>query len=303
MIKLILMGKILKQKREELGEELRDISLVVRIRTTYLKAIEEENFEKLPAEVYAKGYIREYARYLNVPFADAVSAYQQYLEDSRDKLAALSYNPVGSYASKCYVPSTSKPSLFLPKLFILCISVAILFGIYVFVRDNWQVMGRDTVAEMPKPMQPPAETLVAQPHAQADHQSMPAEQSIPQSASAQDSASVSSNKADAAKPQTVKPKYNLVVSATDQVWLEINSDDKTRNDIIMNAGETQSFRADGKFKIKIGNAAGVRFSFNGREIGPLGAKGEVVYLTLPESQQSAERPLLPGSQASVPVHD
>ncbi|MBN2653568.1 MAG: DUF4115 domain-containing protein [Nitrospirae bacterium] len=290
------MSKILKQKREELGEELRDISLVVRIRTTYLKAIEEEDFTKLPAEVYAKGYIREYARYLDVPLSDAVLPYQQYLDSAKQDIAAAACEPAVSAADRSAYP-VLKPSLFIPKLFIICIAAAIAFGIYVFVRDNWQTMGRGSVAEMPAPVMPSPEIpSEPTPNAASDQ---PAQQSVDQQLP---SAPTSANTAsDDQKSAAAKSKYILTINATDQVWLEINADDKSRNDIIMNAGETQSFRADGIFKIKIGNAAGVKFSFNGREIGPLGAKGEVVYLTLPEPHQSAVKPFTTGSPASAPA--
>ncbi|MCE5311962.1 MAG: DUF4115 domain-containing protein [Nitrospiraceae bacterium] len=285
------MSKILKQKREELGEELRDISLVVRIRTTYLKAIEEEDFEKLPAEVYAKGYIREYARYLNVPLKEAVAAYEQFvsgrarMQEEVEPVPAAAPEIIKAPAEPSRV--ASKVVSIIPKLLVFIVGAAIVFGIYIFVRDNWQTMGRDSVAELPKPMLPPAEKPVEQPQPQTDQPAPAAVQNALQNTTA-------SNTADASKPKEpatpVKSRHNLVVSATDQVWLEINADDRTKSDIIMNAGETRNFRADGIFRIKVGNAGGVKFSFNGKDIGPLGAKGEVVSLTLPSQPQKQPVP-------------
>jgi cytoskeleton protein RodZ len=53
-----LVGEILKKRREELGRDLREISNYLKIRYDYLKALEDGDIEKLPAEVYIRGYIQ-----------------------------------------------------------------------------------------------------------------------------------------------------------------------------------------------------------------------------------------------------
>ena len=68
-------GEILKKKREELGYNLKEIAKTLKIRSDYLKAIEEGTFEKLPVEVYTKGYIREYAKFLKTDPEVVIKAY------------------------------------------------------------------------------------------------------------------------------------------------------------------------------------------------------------------------------------
>ncbi|MBI1810953.1 MAG: helix-turn-helix domain-containing protein, partial [Nitrospirae bacterium] len=68
-------GEILKKKREELGYNIKEIAKTLRIRSDYLKAIEEGTFEKLPVEVYTKGYIREYAKFLKIDPKAVIKAY------------------------------------------------------------------------------------------------------------------------------------------------------------------------------------------------------------------------------------
>jgi cytoskeletal protein RodZ len=72
--------KRLKQLRVSCGIAIDDISRTTCINPRYLKAIEEGHFSKLPGVVYARGYIREYARCLGVPFPDAVREYEDYLK-------------------------------------------------------------------------------------------------------------------------------------------------------------------------------------------------------------------------------
>jgi cytoskeleton protein RodZ len=72
-----LAGEILKQRREELGLDLREISETLRIKYAYLKALEDGDIEQLPAEVYVKGYIHEYAKVLHVDPDPIITAYTQ----------------------------------------------------------------------------------------------------------------------------------------------------------------------------------------------------------------------------------
>jgi cytoskeleton protein RodZ len=72
-----LSGEKLKQRREELGLDLREISNTLRIKYSYLKALEEGDMKNLPPEVYVKGYIHEYARVLNIDPDPVISAYMQ----------------------------------------------------------------------------------------------------------------------------------------------------------------------------------------------------------------------------------
>lgn len=73
------MGNVLKERREELGKNIKEIAKITRVRANYLKAIEEEEFSTLPIPVYTKGYIKEYAKFLGVPVDLALAPYERYL--------------------------------------------------------------------------------------------------------------------------------------------------------------------------------------------------------------------------------
>lgn len=59
-----ITGKTLKRMRERQGISLQEIADRTRINLTYLLSIEEDNFRTLPAEVYLRSYISQYARML-----------------------------------------------------------------------------------------------------------------------------------------------------------------------------------------------------------------------------------------------
>jgi flagellar biosynthesis protein FlhG len=59
-------GALLRQIREANGIDLREISERTKIGMTYLQAIEEETFKKLPAAVYVRGFLVEYCKLVDV---------------------------------------------------------------------------------------------------------------------------------------------------------------------------------------------------------------------------------------------
>ncbi|HWU87372.1 MAG TPA: helix-turn-helix domain-containing protein, partial [Kofleriaceae bacterium] len=59
-------GPLLRQIREAVGVELREIAERSKIGMAYLQAIEGELFHKLPAPVYVRGFLAEYARALGL---------------------------------------------------------------------------------------------------------------------------------------------------------------------------------------------------------------------------------------------
>jgi flagellar biosynthesis protein FlhG len=77
-------GKSLKQIREKLGIELKAISTETKINIKTLEWIEEENLDCLPAPVYLKGFLKAYARALNLDSQKLIEGYLR-LIDEREK--------------------------------------------------------------------------------------------------------------------------------------------------------------------------------------------------------------------------
>jgi len=76
----VVDGRFLGRIRRERGVDLVDISNRAKISVAYLKAIEEERYEDLPAEVYVRGFLTEFARYLKIDPQRAVSDFMARLE-------------------------------------------------------------------------------------------------------------------------------------------------------------------------------------------------------------------------------
>jgi cytoskeleton protein RodZ len=60
------IGNSLREARLRQGLELPELEQATKIRSRYLRALEEEQFEQLPAPTYVKGFLRSYADYLGL---------------------------------------------------------------------------------------------------------------------------------------------------------------------------------------------------------------------------------------------
>ena len=73
-------GDMLKVAREDKGLSLEQLAADLRIELRFLDALEHENFEVLPAPVFTKGYIKQYAQRVGLDYADLLAEYYRQSE-------------------------------------------------------------------------------------------------------------------------------------------------------------------------------------------------------------------------------
>lgn len=82
------LSEILKKLRRETKKSLGEIAEAIRIPKRHLKSLESGNYEKLPADVYVKGYLRVYGRFLKTDPENLVKIFRrenQILKNLRQK--------------------------------------------------------------------------------------------------------------------------------------------------------------------------------------------------------------------------
>lgn len=60
------LGEKLAKKRVALGYDIKEVERATRIRAKYLEMIEAGNYEKLPPDVYVRGFLKNYASFLRL---------------------------------------------------------------------------------------------------------------------------------------------------------------------------------------------------------------------------------------------
>lgn len=248
-----MVGEILKRKREDLGIELREIANTLRIRYDYLKAIEDEDFNLFPAEVYLKGYILEYAKFLNIDAKIILEAYEkdQPKQEKRkhDEIEFLHDKNKKTNIKKLIIPS---------GLAILLISLII-----IFLAPNKQNVD-NTVKSITKnniPISQPDLVL------SLDNGKM-------------------KNYTNEAKKSKESSQQVLEIIAIDTTWILANIDKTDSREVLMKPGESIKWYAKNSFSLKIGNAGGVRLIFNGKEIEKLGETGQVISINIPDENKN-----------------
>ena len=71
------IGELLRDTRKSYGGDINHIAAMLRIRASYLVAIEENQYDKLPGPVYAQGFVRAYAVHLGLDGEEAIRRFKQ----------------------------------------------------------------------------------------------------------------------------------------------------------------------------------------------------------------------------------
>jgi len=86
-------GSYFRKARESTGMSIYDVSNELKLPEDIIKALENSQVSALPASAYTQGYIRNYARLLNLSAEDIIKAYTDLLPEKEKPLSARSVLP------------------------------------------------------------------------------------------------------------------------------------------------------------------------------------------------------------------
>ena len=162
------IGGTLRQQRLKRNLDLEQISRELKISSRFLEAIEDERFEKLPGGVFAKSFVRQYARYLGLDDDEYAAAIQQVVEPYA--VASPPDSPLAVHPVDIVVPRVEEWqsvgrhfswSSSLPALALVVVAMLVCSGIYAL----WQRSRHPFVVHDGKP-QPTQMAKAAPPVAQ-----------------------------------------------------------------------------------------------------------------------------------------
>ncbi|MAV88211.1 MAG: hypothetical protein CMM67_08185 [Rhodospirillaceae bacterium] len=70
------VGQILHDARLRLNENISEVSRTLKIRQVYLEALESNNFDQLPGKIYVIGFIKAYAKYLELDVEEIINLHK-----------------------------------------------------------------------------------------------------------------------------------------------------------------------------------------------------------------------------------
>ncbi|MDA2910183.1 DUF4115 domain-containing protein [Nitrospiraceae bacterium AH_259_D15_M11_P09] len=264
------LGEFFKQVRETKGLTLEEVALKTRIQPDYLKALEEENYASLPDQVFAKGFVRTYARSMGLDEDDALRRFQESAGVFYEKLAER--DRVRQEQAHDEVQRKTNR-----RVLVATLAVALVGMIFLFSREQSTVV-TTRPAVVPEPpavsIQPPTglgerfEVPAAEPFGSA-----PGEQpSIPEQLTTTGSVERVGLGDDASEAEPLV----LDVEATELSWVVVQVDGASPHEALLRPGDRLTWKARDQFTVTLGNAGGVRIQLNGETRGPFGPSGTVV---------------------------
>ncbi len=263
------IGQLLKTTRLEKGLTLEDVSAVLFIRKSTIAAIESGDWQRLPDFIYVKGYTTQYASFLNV--LDLVKPELT----PKDPPEALRGERQG-------VPAPREGVLLhrrdLRKVGVV-VMAGILIGFLIFL--NVQRPGR--VARPPYQAAQRSQQAAAADHTtrhydrSAEKPSDRTPESEYQTVAAADR---SENAYDRSEEKVVLDPKKLMIACQERTWVRVVIDGSESKEFMLNREEVVMLSAKESFDLLIGNAAGVKLFYNGKDIDFTGEKGEVKRVNL-----------------------
>jgi cytoskeletal protein RodZ len=245
-------GQRLKREREMRGVSLDEIAQATKIGTRSLRALEDEDFDRLPGGIFNKGFVRAYARFLGIDEEQAVA---DYLIASGLETAPSEVEEVESDAAAAELWRRRSRAIAVTVLVLAVLGYA---GWWLY-STGWF-----------KPKAPGRET-----HPASVGSSLPA----PTSAQAASPQIKPAEKLPVAETAVAVPEeFAVTIRARGQCWVEITADGQ-REEVTLAAGGEKEVRAREKIEIKLGDVSAVDVPFNGKALPPFIGEPRVRKLT------------------------
>jgi cytoskeleton protein RodZ len=301
----LTLGEWLQESRKARGIDLEQAEVDTRIRSRYLRALEAEDIDALPDPVVGRGFLRNYAAYLEIDVEQANRRYsalvgapqpEPVVDEDTSPFHAGSFEPVNLH------PIDDGRSRWWLVAAILAVVIAlVLVAWWAYPRYSpWVFWARDSVANYLGWSEPI--TLEATPEPRASLSLATVTRTATGTATVP--ATWTATKAPDAGTATPTPEITLTPTHTasptatstptptpspliytgiflelhfvETSWIQVTVDGVRQFQGEVGAGEYMSWYGEERIEVRVGNAGGVEVTVNGEKLGPLGEPGEVV---------------------------
>ncbi len=287
------LGQWLREARQAKGLSLEQTEAQTHIRIKFLTALEEGNYEDLPSEVYTRGFVRNYALFLDL---DPTQALEKYDKSKTDR-------------------QSSEPSFFRPLevalfrasierfrgrlVLLLLIAGAITVGLWAWRTGRlvwpppfalFQATATPTATPPSSrtPMRTASQpTVTKRPTATAQLTATPTHSPtslLPTPTSGLPLRPTSTPTSTIAPTESLSPTITLQpgtgvtlsITVTEECWVEVTVDSRNVLRELLQPGDQRNWEAGQEIILRLGNAGGVQVTLNGEFLGNLGERQQVV---------------------------
>jgi len=264
------LGVWLRQAREARGSTVEEVSAATRIRARLLDALEAGDFAAFPGgDVQVRGFLRLYARYLGLPPDEALARYDAEIEgvepvlprapaERRPSLPARAPTRPLELHPPVATPPPPPSTMGLDRLMIAGVVLIVLLAAitaagFILSRNA----GRGAAATVAT-----QETTTAP---------APAVAGVPPTTPA----TLTSPIVTPTFPANPQGVVELLLEATEHVWVRVTADGQQVFEGMMAAGQTAPWSGQQQVAVDTGNGAGLRVTVNGQSQGTMCGRAQV----------------------------
>ncbi len=265
------IGQLLKAAREEKGLTLEDVSRALFLRKSIIGAVESGDWQRLPHDVYVKGYATQYASFLNV--LDLVKPELTPKDSPAPPRGERRGVPAPREGAPLLRPDSRK------GIVAGIVMAGILIGFLIFLN----VERSGGVVRPPYQTPQHSQQVAATEHTTRPYdrrEEKPPYGTVESNYQTVAGADQSENVYDRREEKVVLDPKKLMIACQKRTWVRVVIDGSESKEFMLNREEVVMLSAKESFDVLIGNAAGVKLFYNGKDIDFTGESGEVKRVNL-----------------------
>ena len=267
------IGTALRDARVARNLSLAEVSALLRIREAHLEAIELEDFEQLPGNVYAIGFIRTYAQYLELNESDLIM---------RFKAASVE----SGMADMVFEEEETEQISGALKISLLVVGALVVYVLWLVAGTQNDGITVSTVVQTPAaPVEAPAAPTPPAVVADEAAAASAAAAETPATPRALDGAAPAA--ATIEGPADVQPNAQLIdttpapskveIRATRRTWMRLeNAQGRVLFSSVIDEGEGFELPDDMDYILATRDAGALTYFVNNQAVAPVGRRGQIL---------------------------
>ncbi len=143
-MKIKTIGEILRTQRQQHNVTIEQLSKVTHIRVEYLRALEENQFEKLPSAVFVRGYIKSYSHAFGFDYQPLVALLRRDFKESA----------AGTLVPREFIKPTLKKRQFWTPITLAVLSLAVVFlSLIGYIGLQWYNLQKPPLLTITSPIE------------------------------------------------------------------------------------------------------------------------------------------------------
>jgi len=240
------LGRILREEREKRGLSLDELVQQTRISRKSLEALEADNPAGVGSPFYFRSFAKQIARALNLDTPE----WQEALASAAAVIAPQPVPLDESHTPRSYTPRVAPLRPQRESVWRSASTVLSFVVVLIACSGLYAMLDRIDLSDIP-----------------SLHQAASPEAAIGEVASDAQAAQV--------RPDASGEIILLKIAAVEKTWLSVDADGKHVYSGLLDAADTKELEGRVTARIRTGNAGGLTVTFNGRELGTLGQRGQV----------------------------